>query len=581
MKIRWLSIVTSGVFALLLLALFKMQVIDYRFYRDKAEKNRIRPVILEAPRGVILDRAGRELVGNRLSFDCFLLPQREGADETLARLAEHLRQPLERVRARYTKGKIGWYTPVLVAPDIDHAAAVRIEEDAERLPGVFVKTRPVRRYPLGPDAAHVLGFVGAINPDEYGRWRDMDLDFRRTDLVGRDGLERWYDAYLRGRHGASQFEVDSRGRLLRVLGIQDREQGLELTTTLDADLQQKAGELLAPFKGAVAVMELEHGGILALASAPGFDPNWFVMGEKPNAEITRAIRDAGRRFLNRVVGGEYPPGSTFKIISGLAGLGTGKVTAQTSFFCPGSLTLSGHVFRCWNHSGHGSQNIYAALEHSCNVYFYNLGLRSGAQVIERKAHEFGIGEKTRIDLPQEKPGMLPGPDWKRRTMHQSWYAGETLNLVIGQGYLLTTPLQMLRATAAIATGGRLMRPFVVSKIGKTDVSPGAEAHVQMREADLAAVRQGMKQAVQSDQGTGQRARVAGITVLGKTGTAQTPRGQEDHAWFVGYAPEKNPRAAIVVMIEHGGKGGVTAATIAGQVLTRMRDLGYFKSEGGA
>ncbi len=575
MKIRWLGITVTAIFAILLLILFKMQVVDYRFYRDKAERNRIRPVILEAPRGVVKDRDGRELVGNRLSFDCFILPRKEGVDETLERLAVHLRQPSDRIRARYTKGRNGWFTPVLVAPDIDHDSAVRVEEDSDQLPGVFIKTRPVRRYPLGSTAAHVLGFVGAINPQEFGRWRDMD--FKRTDLVGRDGLERAYDAYLRGRHGASQFEVDSRGRLLRVLGIQDREQGLELTTTLDARVQQKAGELLEPFRGAVAVMELDHGGILALASAPGFDPNWFVMGEKPNEEITRAIRDSTRRFFNRVVGGEYPPGSTFKIISGLTALGAGKVTSATSYFCPGSYTLGGHVFRCWNHSGHGSQNLVAALEHSCNVFFYNLGIRTGAQALERKAREFGVGEKTRIDLPQEKSGILSGPDWKRRTMHQPWYAGETLNLVIGQGYLLTTPLQMLRATAAVATGGRLFRPYVVSKIGAMDVSPRAEAHVQMREEDLRVVRDGMEQAVRSDQGTGQRARVAGLTVLAKTGTAQTPRG-EDHAWFVGYAPRENPRAAIVVMLEHGGKGGLNAATIAGRLLDHMKQLGYFETK---
>lgn len=578
MKIRWLSILVSGVFALLVLSLFKMQVIDYRYYRDKAEKNRIRPVILEAPRGIVYDRFGRELIGNRLSFDCYLLPQREGADETLERLAGSLQQPSERIRTRYQKGMKGWFTPVLVAPDIDHAAAVRIEEDSDRLPGVFIKTRPVRRYPLGSAAAHSLGFIGAINPQEYGRWRDMD--FKRTDLVGRDGLERYYDAYLRGRHGASQFEVDSRGRLLRILGIQDREQGLPLVTTMDAALQKEAGELLDPFKGAVVVMELDRGGILAMASAPGFDPNWFVMGEKPNDEITRAIRDSGRRFFNRAVSGEYPPGSTFKVISGLAGLGTGKISEQTSFFCPGSLTLSGHTFNCWNHSGHGSQNLVAALEHSCNVYFFNLGLRAGAQAIERKAKEFGIGEKTGIDLPQEKPGILSGPEWKRRTMHQPWYAGETLNLVIGQGYLLTTPLQMVRAVGALATGGTLFRPFVVAKIGRMDVSPKADAQLHLNEGDLSVIRKGMEQVVQSDQGTGQRARVEGLVILGKTGTAQTPRG-EDHAWFVGYAPKNHPRAAIVVMLEHGGKGGANAATIAGKMFNRMKELGYFKTGGAA
>ncbi len=575
MKIRWLWYFVAGVFTLLLLLLFKMQVVDYRYYRDKAERNRIRPVILEAPRGVVLDRDGRELIGNRLSFDCYILPRRDGVGETLNRLSGLLRQTPERLQARYDAARVGWFTPVLVAPDIDHDAAVKVEEDSERLPGVFIKTRPLRRYPLGSTAAHVLGFVGAINPEEYGRWREMD--FRRTDIIGRDGLERMYDAYLRGRHGASQFEVDSRGRLLRVLGIQEREQGAQITTTLDARVQQLAGELLEPFKGAVVVMELDHGGILALASAPGFDPNWFVIGDKPNAEITRAIQDPTRRFFNRAVGGEYPPGSTFKIISALAGLGTGKIDAATSFFCPGNYTLGGHVFHCWNHSGHGSQDLVAALEHSCNVFFYNLGLRAGAAAIERKAKELGLGEKTRIDLPQEKSGNLAGPEWKRRTMHKPWYAGETLNLVIGQGYLLTTPLQMLRAVAAVATGGQLFRPFIVSKIGDTDVMPRAEGQVPMREADLRVVIRGMDRVVQSDQGTGQRARVEGLKILAKTGTAQTPRG-EDHAWFVGYAPEDHPRVAVVVTLEHGGKGGVNGARIAGKLFEQMKDLGYFAKE---
>jgi penicillin-binding protein 2 len=574
MKVKWLSYAVTAVFALLLIALFKMQVVDGRFYLDKAEKNRIRPVILEAPRGVILDRNGRELVGNRLSFDCFLLPQRSGGDPPLEHLADLLRQPIEKLHSRYKAGHTGPFTPVLVAPDIGHDAAVKVEEDSDRLPGVFIKTRPIREYTLGPDAAHVIGFVGAINPEEFGRWRD--LDFRRTDIIGRDGIERFYDAYLRGRHGASQFEVDSRGRLLRVLNIQEQEQGLELQTTLDTELQKTVGEALRPFPGAVVVMELDRGGILALASAPGFDPNWFVMGNKPNEEISKAIRDSGRRFFNRAVSGEYPPGSTFKIITALNGLAAGKVNSATSFFCPGSFTIGNRAFKCWNHSGHGSQNLVAALEHSCDVYFYNLGLRVGAQAIDHLAREFGLGEKTRVDLPQEKSGVVPGPEWKRRVMNQPWYAGDTLNFVIGQGYLLTTPLQMVRVTAVAATGGRLFRPFVVDKIGGVDVSPTAEGRVHIRPEDLAVVRRGMERVVQSDQGTGQRARVPGLVILGKTGTAQAPRG-EDHAWFVGYAPQDRPRAAVAVMLEHGGHGGMNAAEIAGKIFSRMKELGYFKT----
>jgi len=574
MSPRILSYWVTAAFLFMGLYLFKMQIIDHSIYREKSERNRVRPMILEAARGVIVDRNGKELVGNRLSFDCYILPQSEEVRAAVfVDVAKILELEAAGLEKKYQSSTSRRFAPILLARDITREQAIRIEEGAHAMPGVIIKTGPVRQYHLGESAAHVLGYVGAIGPNEFKRMREFG--YRRTDRVGRDGVEMVYDSYLRGRHGATQFEVDNRGRLLRTLRIQDREEGRRLELTLDGDLQVFASGLMQEKSGAIAVMELETGGLLALVSAPTYDPNLFVSSSQSPEIIQNILQSPKLRMLNRVLAGEYPPGSTYKIVTALAALRSGRITTKSTHFCPGSYMIGKHRFRCWRKSGHGDLNLIHALEQSCNVFFYQLGLKTGASVIEKTSKLFGLGERTGVDLPQEKKGLSPGPQWKKKAMRERWYGGETANLSIGQGYLLTTPIQMLRVIGAIASGGKLFIPHVVEAIGEVKVSPGRIQELPIREDRMKAVQKGLSMVVQSKYGTGQKARTKIVRIAGKTGTAQAPHGA-DHAWFVGYAPIDDPKAAIVVMVEHGGMGGRIASPIAKQVFEWMHERGYFK-----
>ncbi|MFT5207574.1 MAG: penicillin-binding protein 2 [Candidatus Omnitrophota bacterium] len=572
-RVRILAIGFMVFYALLFLGLFKMQIIDYAHFHKLSEKNRVRPIILEAPRGIISDRNGQTIVSNRLSFDCYILPRAiDLLSDAFGELSFLLSTDIEVLRKNYKKNTWSPFRPVLIAQDISKENAIRIEESSDELAGVFIKTSPVREYHLGSAMAHVTGYVGAINAGEYKQMKTYG--YRRQDQMGRAGVEKTYDSYLRGKHGAQQFEVDNRGRLLRVLRIQEQERGESIELTIDAELQQLAQRLLGGRKGAITMMELTHGGIISMFSGPSYDPNVFVTPLQNSKSIRDILTDKKHRLMNRAVAGVYPPGSTYKIISALAALEAGKVNTKTQFFCPGVFSLGGFRFKCWYKEGHGAQNIYQSLEHSCNIFFYNAGLKTGVRIIEKMSKKFGLGQKTGIDLPQENAGLLPGPSWKRSTMKKSWYAGETVNLSIGQGYLLTTPLQMVLTAAAIATGGTLFKPFVVSRISDVDVSPKSPQSIDVSKKSMDIIKEGMRLVVESKTGTGQRVKNPVVRIAGKTGTAQAPHG-DDHAWFIGYAPIDNPQAAISVVVENGGGGGVVAAPIAKELFEYMQTHGYF------
>lgn len=561
----------------ILLHLFKMQVIDHDYYKRQSERNRIRPVVLEAPRGVILDRYGREMVSNRLAFDCFVIPQegRAHLERTFKRMGAILGVAEEDLARRYKSRKTGAFSPVLLAEDVKKETAIEVEEASDAMPGVFIKTRPIREYVLGEKAAHLLGYTGLLSVDEYKKLKNFG--YQLNDAVGKSGLENYYESYLRGRDGAVQYEADSRGRLIRVLSIQEPVEGKTLKLSIDKDLQALVSDLLHDQTGAVAVMELETGGILALASSPTYDPGLFLKPPGERESVRRIVTDSRRPLLNRVISGEYPPGSTFKMITAHAALKSRKIDTSTSFLCPGFFFLGRHRFRCWNHDGHGVQEVVSAIQHSCDVFFYNTGIRLDVNLLADGSRDFGLGSRTQIDLASEREGLVPSREWKKAYFSKdpAWYRGETAIFAIGQGYLLTTPLQMLKVTGIVASGGTWFRPRVVDKIGDLPVlQPFQKKDVFSRDA-LAIVREGMKRVVQSNTGTGQRARSDLVAVSGKTGTAQAT-GYRDHAWFVGYAPSDRAEAAIVVLLEQGGHGGVSAATVAGKAFHWMAEHGYFK-----
>jgi penicillin-binding protein 2 len=563
----------SAVFVVLIGHLFKMQILDHDKYLDLSERNRIRPVVLQAPRGIVLDRFGRELISNRLAFDCYLIPKEGNADRksTFKQLAVILGRDEIEIIKKYDR-RAGSYSPVLIAGDLDKDEAIQIEESMETLPGIFIKTRPVREYPAKEAASHVLGYVGALNRTEFDHLKSYGYNFH--DETGKDGVEKAYESYLRGAFGSVHYEADHQGRLLRVLHIQEPLEGRSLQLTLDLDLQVHVNQLLEQQKGAIAVMELEKGGLLSLNSTPAYDPNHFIQASRETGIVQSLLTNPDLPLLNRAIAGLYPPGSTFKMVTAKAGLSNEKFNKESRFTCNGSLSLGNYVFRCWRRGGHGSQSLIEAIEHSCNVFFYNVGKRLSSATLSDEAKRFGLGSKTGVDLPGEKRGLVPNKKWKRKNMGKPWYQGETVIFAIGQGYLLTTPLQVLRAAARVAANGTLLQPHVVKQIGSINVEPRPTASSDQNDEDWDLIREGMRRVVQSPMGTGQRAKSSKVEISGKTGTAQAPSGK-DHAWFVGFAPSENPRAAVVVFLEHGGKGGYSAASIAGKIFNWMSDKGYF------
>ena len=567
-----LSAAAFCLFMVLALSLFRMQILQGSYYRALSKKNHIRLVYLEAARGKILDRNGKPIVTNRLSFNCtaFLRESHGSVSQSIRRLAGLLDERPEDLKARFEKKRAGVYNTVLLAEDIEPEKAMAVEEELHRLPGIMVETRPVREYPLGEAAAHLSGFIGPLTGSEAQELEGFG--YRPSDWIGRDGIEKNYENYLKGRSGGLQLEVNSRGQFLRVLGVKEPEEGRPLYLSVDADLQQAVQKLLDGRPGAVMVMELGAGEILAMNSSPSYNPNLFA-STKGRKKVDPYLSGDFSPMLNRSIQGQYPLGSVFKVITGLAALESRKITPASTQVCPGFYTLGNRVFRCWKEKGHGAQNLTEAYAHSCDIYFYLAGLAAGPDAIGRKAMEFGFAAVTGVDLPGEKKGLVPSKAWKQKKLQSGWFDGDTLNFSIGQGYLQVTPIQALNMMAAIATDGRLLRPHLVKQIDKQTVAVPHARHVELSPAHLQAIQEGLHAVVNSDTGTGRLAKIPGVTVAGKTGTAEA--GKEDtHAWYAGYAPAENPKVAFVIFLEHGGHGGVEAAAVARGTLEKLKEKHY-------
>lgn len=572
MKTNRIAVWVFVLFAIVLFNLFRMQILKGGYYRSLSERNRVRVIYLEGARGKVMDRHGEAIATSRLSFNCSAVwrEARKEIGRTCQILSPILKVPAETLEERFNKKKPGAFQTVLLAEDIESSQAVAIEEKLDLLPGVLIETRPLRVYPIKEDAAHLVGYIGPMTEEETDRLEEYG--YRSRDWIGRDGIEQFYESYLRGRSGGLQMEVDSRGRFVRALGVKEPSDGKDIQLTVDMKLQAYVQDLLGRQRGAVIVMDLKDGGILSVNSAPSFDPNLFAsaMGRK---EVGKYLSGAGSPMLNRGIRGQYPPGSIYKIVTAFAALESGKISARSHFNCPGYFIVGGNRFRCWKETGHGPQGLSDAFAHSCNVYFYTAGILTGIDSIYAKSVEFGFSKLTGIDLPNEKKGFVPSREWKRRARGQSWFDGETANLAIGQGYLQVTPLQALVMTSAMATRGELVKPHLIDKIEGVKV---AEKNTRSMPMDLAiwkAVEEGLTAVVNSDTGTGRLARIAGKRVAGKTGTAES--GQDKtHAWFVGFAPEEEPKVAMVVFLEHGGRGGVVAARLGGEVFRWLKEANY-------
>ncbi len=584
------ALVVGGVqvaaFVALAARLYDLQVRHSAEYALLAEDNRANQRLLMPPRGQILDRQGRPLARNIPTYRLQVVREQAGdLRAALLRAAGLVVLPPERIEAVLAEAKARpAFVPVTVRTGLTWDEVATLAVHAPDLPGMTVEPGLLRDYPYGEALAHVLGYVGAVGPGEQARDDDPLLQLPEFRL-GKSGIERSYDRMLRGRAGLSRVEVNAVGREIRELDRTDGVPGQDVRLGLDLDLQQFCVSRLSQQPSASAVvLDARSGGVLALASVPSFDPATFT-GGLPRTTWGELRDDPRTPLVNKCVHGQYPPGSTFKMMTALAALEAG-IEATTEVVCSGSTRLGAAVFHCWKEHGHGRLAMIQALGQSCDCYFYELARRVGIDAIAAMAERFGLGRRLAIDLPGEQPGLIPSTAWKKKALGQSWHKGETLVCGIGQGYVLATPLQLAVMAARLANGGLAVRPW----LGQPPAEPPPPLGIS---ADaLAVVRSGMREVVHGSRGT---ARVAdlglpGIEMAGKTGTAQVRRisradrasgrykrrdlawADRDHALFVCFAPYVEPRYAVAVVVEHGEGGAKVAAPIGRDLMRKALEL---------
>jgi penicillin-binding protein 2 len=577
------SLFVVGIFFILALRLWYLQILGVDHYRNLSERNRIRHVAIQAPRGEIFDRHGTLLVDNRPAFTVSALRQEVNDREALFHdLGELLDIDVAMLEERWQAGQgLPRYRPLPLLEDIGREAMEKVQENSVNLPGLLVEVKPFRAYPHGEMAAHLFGYLGEVTEEEL---QQPEFSSHRSgDMVGKTALERLYEDRLRGTAGQKRIEVNVSGRELRQVTTRDPLPGQRLYLTIDATLQLAAETALADKSGAVVALDVNNGEILAFVSRPTFDPALFARGVGGD-EWRELIDNASSPMTNKVLRGQYPPGSTFKMMVALAALEAGTATPSTTVQCDGSISLGSSEFRCWKKEGHGSVDLHKAIKESCDVWFYRVGLETGIDRIASVAERFGLGRETGFPFGGERTGLIPTRAWKKKRFGTNWYDGETVISAIGQGFVLTTPLQLASMTAALANGGTVWRPQVVQKI--VDLEGGEDWRLQPEKLfetawsreSLKAVRKSMEAVVNDAGGTAWRNRLENVRFAGKTGTAQVVRRKSDdekkqneeeipyqyrdHALFVSYAPVEKPQIAVAVVVEHGGHGSSAAAPIA-------------------
>jgi penicillin-binding protein 2 len=578
-RVQIVTILIEVLFLVLALYYWKVQILDYKKYWKMSEANRTREVIIPAPRGVLTDRGGAVILAdNKGAFNASLIRENcKNPKESYPRISRLLgltEDELEKRIEKYAGQPL--FKPIVVKDNLILDEVSRIEARKVDLPELVVETEPRRFYPFKSLGAHVIGYMQEPSPEEL---RTVYKDRRLGDLVGKTGIEAIYDSRLVGVDGKAVEVVDSLGRRMDELSRVEPNPAPKLRLTLDYDLQAKAEELLTGREGTIIVLEAKTGDVLALASYPTFDPNKFINRFTPE-EWLGLLKSPDTPLVNRAIQGLYSPGSIFKIVMASGGLASGVITDQTTFFCGGRAEFYGHPFDCWLEGGHGALSLFNAIRYSCNVYFYNVARRMGIEEIAAFAQKLGLGAKTGIDLPGEKEGLVPTPEWKKKTRNAAWYPGETISVGIGQGPLQVTPLQISVVTALVANRGIRVRPHLL--FGDASSNGQQEERVSIESGVFDKVIEGMWRSV-NEQGTGQAARVDNFNVCGKTGSSQTVSSEKaekmasqmkqkkTHAWFTGFAPRDNPQVVVTVLVEFGGMGGATAAPLAQRIFALYQD----------
>ncbi len=565
-RLTVLLAVIGGLLLVLAVRLWQIQIVQGEYFLRLSEENRIRISSIVAPRGLIKDRRGRPVILNRPAFTVYLLPtELRNPERVIADVAGKLGMTPADVAAKLAAAaRERPFDPVLLRRDVPKEAVAALEENRMDLPGVLVQVEPVRDYLHGTLAAHLLGYLGEIDDRDLTALRQQG--YEAGELIGKDGVERIYDRYLKGRNGQIQDEVDAEGRPLRVLATVPPSPGNTVVLGIDLDVQQAAEDALGSRVGAVVAMDPNTGTIVALASHPAFDPNLFAIGITGSA-WTRLLHDPRQPLLDRATQGGYPMGSVFKIVTATAALELGLVQPQTRFYCPGFYTLGNRIFH--DHEAHGDITFLEGIAQSCNVVFWTLARPVGPDQLARFARTYGLGQPTGVDLVQESAGIIPDPQWKLRVWKEPWYPGDTLNTAVGQGFTLVTPIQLARLVAAVANGGWLVTPHIATEVTSPQgqvllrVAPPSAGTIHVSPQTLAVLRSGLVAVV--THGTAASIQIPGLAVAGKTGTAENPHGRP-HAWFAGYAPATNPQLVVVALVENVGYGAEFAAPIVRRVL---------------
>tara|TARA_B100001964_G_scaffold106258_1_gene118742 strand:+ start:5585 stop:7447 length:1863 start_codon:yes stop_codon:yes gene_type:complete len=588
-KIKIYVILVVITFVGLWMRVWYLQILKGEDFMGRSEENRIRKASLPAYRGTIKDRNGETLVNIRPSFNLYVTPEdAKGLSNSLALLSEKIEIDDEKLRADIRQSRS--FKNVLIKRDVGRKEVAYVEENKMQLPGIHIKVEPLRSYVYNDLAAHILGYLGEVSKEKLKT--PAYSKYKLGDMMGKNGLENIYEFNLKGEKGFKEIEVDVSGRELKTLRKFPPESGDSLVLTLDVRVQKKLEEWVNelskenPVEGSVVVMKVQTGEIIAMVSKPSFDPNLFAAGIS-RKKWNSLLLDSKHPLQNRAIDGQYPPASTYKLVTAYAALAEHLIEPESTIFCPGHFRLGRGRYRCWKKSGHGAVNLHDALVQSCDVYFYTLGHRLGVDNLAKYAKKLGLGARTGVMLKGEKPGLIPSTQWKKKAKNKAWLPGETISASIGQGYNLVTPLQSASVVSTVANGGLLLRPYLVKRIedseGKVvkEFFPEIVRNVEFDPEILSYLKEGLRGVVNEPRGTGSRARMKNIVVSGKTGTAQVVRRKDadetdpdsetpylfrDHAWFVAFAPYEKPEVAVAVIIEHGGHGGATAAPIARKVL---------------
>ncbi len=588
-----LGLCSTALYGGLVSRLSWLQIINGEQYQTLSDNNRIHLNLITPVRGYIMDRHGAMLAHNEQNFRVQIIPEQtsdmQASLDALSNIIDL--RPSEKEEIVKRAGKQAKFIPIEIRDNLTWEDVSAIEISLPDLAGISIDVGQKRLYPYDENFAHIVGYVGAVSDKEMTN--DPVLRLPGFQL-GKTGIEREFENNLRGLAGSKSIEVNSSGRMVRELGAEKGEIGHSVSLTIDKELQQQTMNILSREKSASAVvMDVHTGAVYACASYPSFDPNLFAT-RLPQKIWDDLNNNPGKPLNNKAISGQYPPGSTFKMITALAALEAGVVDNETSFFCNGHFDVNKERFHCWKRAGHGRMNVYTALEESCDVYFYNIAQDVGIERIAKMARQFGLGQTYDLKLPLESAGLVPDKNWKRGQFGTEWHLGETINATIGQGYILTTPMQLAVMTSRMVNGGYAVEPWIVAHDGIYHTRKRQQQWPKMRVSDnnLRIINRGMELVMIGEDGTAKSSAIGieGQEMGGKTGTAQVRRitmaerragllAQEDivwknrhHALFVGYAPFDNPRYAVSVVVEHGGSGSGTAAPLARDILKAAQDI---------